>query len=251
VRAKLHSGSSIYALDADRLDALDPDLIVTQELCEVCAVSYEIVQRAVKRMRGDARVISLEPTSLEDVYATIVTLGELTEHSAQAADLLDALRARAAHLRASIAPITAGGRAERRRTLVLEWTDPPMNAGHWTPGLVALAGGDAVLGNPGHNSQVLTWSQIAAEDPDVIVVAPCGFDLAKTRAAAAALADHRVWQSLRAYAEREIYLMDGNAYVNRPGPRLIDTAEILATILYEDAIDVAVLDPQAWEPLHA
>lgn len=250
VRATLHSGSSIYALDADRLDSLQPDLIVTQELCDVCAVSYDIVQRAVKRMRGDPRVISLEPTSLEDVYTTILTLGELTAHAGQALSLVETMRNRATHVRESIAPITAGGRRDRRRTLVLEWTDPPMSAGHWTPGLVALAGGDAVLGNPGHNSQVLTWSQIAAEDPDVIVVAPCGFDLAKTRAAVTALTDHRVWRSLRAYAEREIYLLDGNAYVNRPGPRLIDTAEILATILYEDAVDVAILDPHAWEPLH-
>ncbi|HEX8805379.1 MAG TPA: ABC transporter substrate-binding protein, partial [Candidatus Aquilonibacter sp.] len=160
VRRSLHEGSSLYHLDADLLEKLEPDLIVTQELCAVCAVSYDIVQRAVRRLRGDPRLISLEPSSLEDVFATIVYLGDLTGNAMGATKLLTDLHARVHALRVHTANFP------RPRVLVLEWTDPPMSGGHWTPGLVELAGGTPLLGNPGANSQVLTWEQIAAADPD-------------------------------------------------------------------------------------
>jgi iron complex transport system substrate-binding protein len=221
VRASVHSGSSLYALDAERLAQLDPDLIVTQELCAVCAVSYEIVERAAKRLRGDPRVISLEPSSLEDVYATICFLGELTGRERGAAAVVEGLRLREAVLRAT-------PRAERPRALVLEWTDPPMSGGHWTPGLVEIAGGIPVLAHPGANSQTLTWDAIADADPDVIVVVPCGFDLERAAIAATELRANPAWMVLRARAAGRAYVMDGNAYVNRPGPRLLDSAERFA-----------------------
>jgi iron complex transport system substrate-binding protein len=221
VRASVHSGSSLYALDADRLARLEPDLIVTQELCEVCAVSYEIVERAAKRLRGDPRVISLEPASLEDVYATIVFLGELTGRELGAREVVAGLRLREDVLRKT-------PRAVRPRVLILEWTDPPMSGGHWTPGLVELAGGIPLLANPGANSQTLEWSAIAAADPDVIVVVPCGFDLAHAQTAVDELASNATWNALRAVTSGRAYVMDGNAYVNRPGPRLIDSAERFA-----------------------
>jgi iron complex transport system substrate-binding protein len=223
VRANVHAGSSLYALDEQRLAALEPDLIVTQELCAVCAVSYEIVARAAKRLRGDPRVVSLEPSSLEDVYANIAWVGELVGAAAGTRDLLASLRAREAALRAR----TANG--ARPRTLVLEWTDPPMSGGHWTPGLIELAGGEAVLANPGANSQTLAWEAIAAADPDVAIVVPCGYDLAHALDAARALAANPVWNALRAVRTGRAYAMDGNAYVNRPGPRLLDSAEIFAS----------------------
>jgi iron complex transport system substrate-binding protein len=118
--------------------------------------------------------------------------------------------------------------------LVLEWTDPPMSGGHWTPGLVELAGATPVLGNPGANSRVLAWDEIAREDPDEIVVGPCGFDLARTHQAVAELETNATWRSLRAVREGRVYPIDGNAYLNRPGPRLVDTAEIIATRLYAE-----------------
>jgi iron complex transport system substrate-binding protein len=249
VRKGLHEGSGLYALDSAQLDALQPDLIVTQELCAVCAVNYETVARAAKRLTSDPRIVSLEPSSLADVYATIAALGEVAGRANEAATLIDGLRAREAHLRAETERMTRAG--ERRpRALVLEWTDPPMSGGHWTPELVALAGGEPLLGNPGTNSTVIDWETIALADPDVVIVAPCGFDLAATRRAIGELADDPTWQNLRAHREREVYLIDGNAYLNRPGPRLLDTAEIFATIFYEDAVDVTVLDPHAWETLH-
>ena len=211
VRASLHAGSSLYALDADLLASLAPDLIVTQELCEVCAVSYDIVARAAKRLRGDPRLISLEPSSLDDVYANVATLGELTGRAPAATALVASLRDRAARLGAHVA-----GRP-RPRALVLEWTDPPMSGGHWTPGLVELAGGEPILSHPGENSRVVAWDAIVAADPDVVLVAPCGFGMPAVLGAIADLERVPAWRSLRAYASGHVFAIDGNAYVNRPG----------------------------------
>ena len=227
VRARVHAGSSLYGLDEEKLAALEPDLIVTQELCAVCAVSYEIVDRAAKRLRGDPRIVSLEPSSLEDVFSTIAFLGELTGAGETASELIAALRARVDALRSQVAS------RKRERVLVLEWTDPPMSAGHWTPGLVELAGGEPLLANPGANSRVLSWDEIAASDPDVVIAAPCGLDTARTLREIAALppgAAQALW-ALRAVRAGRAYAMDGNAFVNRPGPRLVDTAELFAAAI--------------------
>ena len=191
VRASVHGGSSLYALDAERLAQLEPDLIVTQELCAVCAVSYEIVEQAAKRLRGDPRVVSLEPASLKDVYATIVFLGAVTGRERGAAAVVEGLRARETVLR-------EGPRATAPRALILEWTDPPMSGGHWTPGLVELAGAIPLLAHPGANSQTLAWDAIAQADPGVIVVVPCGFDLPRARRAVDELAGNATWNALRA-----------------------------------------------------
>jgi iron complex transport system substrate-binding protein len=137
----------------------------------------------------------------------------------------------------------------RPRVLVLEWTDPPMSGGHWTPGLVDLAGGEAVLAHPGANSQRLAWDAIAASDPDVVIVAPCGYDLGPATAAARELEAHAAWRELRAVRAGRAYAMDGNAYVNRPGPRLLDTAEIFAALIAgKPASPTAVepLSPRYW-----
>jgi iron complex transport system substrate-binding protein len=246
VRARVHEGSSLYGLDDAKLAALEPDLIVTQELCAVCAVSYEIVDRAAKRLRGpstgsgQARVVSLEPSSLEDVFSTIAFLGDLVDARDGAARLIASLRARVDALRERVALRQAqqrpGGR--RERVLVLEWTEPPMSAGHWTPGLVELAGADPVLGNPGANSRVIGWDEIAASDPDVVMVAPCGFGLDRAQHEIAALPPGaaRALASLRAAQDGRAYAMDGNAFVNRPGPRLVDTAEMFAAAIAGDVV---------------
>jgi len=227
VRRSLHAGSSLYTLDAELLERLAPDLILTQELCAVCAVSYDIVARAAKRLRGDPRIVSLEPSSLEDVWATIGTVGDLTGTQARAAAVVACLRERIAALHSAV-----DGR-ERPRTLVLEWTDPPMSGGHWTSELVELAGGEPVLAHPGRNSEVLNWDAIALADPDAVLVAPCGFGLDAARRACGALSENRVWRELRAVREGRTHAIDGNAYVNRPGPRLVDSAEIFAAALHD------------------
>jgi iron complex transport system substrate-binding protein len=245
VRASLHAGSSLYALDADALERLAPDLIITQELCEVCAVSYDIVARAAKRLRGDPRLISLEPSSLEDVYANIATVGELAGADLSARDVVTGLRLRVAELRAHVARTNA----RRARVLVLEWTDPPMSGGHWTPGLVELAGGEAVLGNPGANSTVLAWETIEASDPDVVLVAPCGYGLEAVLRAADELASVPAWNRLRAVRDGRAFAIDGNAYVNRPGPRLVDTAELFASAMTGIPYGAATTDPHALRAL--
>jgi iron complex transport system substrate-binding protein len=236
VRASVHAGSSLYALDADQLAQLEPDLIVTQELCAVCAVSYDIVDRAAKRLRGDPRVVSLEPSSLEDVYATIAFLGELTNRVRGAAEVIAGQRLRESVLRNTPREI-------KPRALILEWSDPPMSGGHWTPGLVELAGGIPLLANPGGNSQTLTWDAIADADPDVIIVVPCGFNLAAARDAVHALAANATWRGLRAVTGGTAYVMDGNAYVNRPGPRLIDSADRFAWA-FDDAAHRSDIAPK-------
>lgn len=222
VRAAVHAGSSLYHLDSALLDELAPDLVVTQELCSVCAVSYEIVTSAAKQLRGRrTRVVSLEPSSLQDVLDTIAFLGAATDHAPEAARLIASLEERIAALRDR-------HHSFRLRTLLLEWTDPPMSAGHWIPEIIELAGGTPVLAHPGARSQRLEWAQIAAADPDAIVVAPCGFDYFAARRAIAELDAVPEWASLRAFHDQRVIAFDGNAYVSRPGPRLIDTAEILS-----------------------
>jgi iron complex transport system substrate-binding protein len=230
VRAAVHAGSSLYYLDSALLESLAPDLIVTQELCEVCAVSYDIVQRAAKELRSShpqrtpsARIVSLEPASLDDVFATIAFLGDATHHALEAEALLGSLRARVAALERE-----SSHRTRRPRTLTLEWTDPPMSAGHWIPGLVELAGGEPILGNPGANSQRLEWAAIARAQPEAVIISPCGFDLDATRRAVAQLDAVAQWRELDVQRSGRILLMDGNAYLSRPGPRLVEAAEILA-----------------------
>lgn len=226
VRASVHAGSSLYHLDARLLETLAPDLIVTQELCVVCAVSYSIVDRAARRLSSDPRVISLEPSSLDDVYANIATLGALSGCESGASALAHELQSRIDRVRSRVSPF------DRPRTLVLEWTDPPMSGGHWTPGLVEIAGGVPVLANPGANSRVLAWEEMAQANPDAIIVAPCGYNLQKTHEALHRLDERREWQSIPAVRHGRVTAVDGNAYVNRPGPRLVDTAEIFADILH-------------------
>jgi iron complex transport system substrate-binding protein len=238
VRAAVHAGSSLYHLGSALLARLEPDLIVTQELCAVCAVSYEIVDSATKLLNScdpersnvmlsavearRTRIVSLEPASLQDVFANIATLGEITGHAKGARSLLAQLESRVAALRVRTAASATGP-----RTLVLEWTDPPMSAGHWIPELVELAGGVPVLANPGANSQRLEWAAIAQASPEAIIVAPCGFDLTKTRGAIEELEAIETWRSLAARRAGRVLALDGNAYLSRPGPRLVDAAEIL------------------------
>jgi iron complex transport system substrate-binding protein len=240
VRTNVHSGSSLYALDADLLERLAPDLIVTQELCAVCAVSYEIVADAAKRLSGDPRVISLEPSSVDDVFSTIRTLGELTSKRAAARNLVELMESQIAVLRAKTKHLP------RPRTLLLEWTDPPMSGGHWAPELVEIAGGEPVLANSGADSQTLTWNAIADADPDVILVAPCGYDLDATRNAIEHFRHQPEWAGLRAVRALRAWAIDGNAYVNRPGTRLIRGAEIFAHAIHERDVRESVPLPEAF-----
>ena len=228
VRASVHSGSSLYYLDSALLEQLQPDLIVTQELCAVCAVSYDIVATAVKRLCSDARVVSLEPASLQDVFSTIEFLGEITDRTQGATALLADLQRRVEAVKRGVLVREGQDKTAPARTVLLEWTDPPMSAGHWIPELIEIAGGVPLLANPGANSLRLDWDAIAAADPDAVVVAPCGFDLEKTHRAVAELDAVEQWRHLRAVRNGHVLELDGNAYMSRPGPRLVEATENLA-----------------------
>jgi iron complex transport system substrate-binding protein len=218
----VHEGSSIYRLDADRLQLLKPDLILTQELCDVCAVSYPIVQDAARRLDGPVRLVSLEPQTLEDVFKNIGLVGELTGRAGPAQALVRKLSDRVARLRARL------GERRRRPVLCLEWIDPPFNAGHWTPELVELAGGIDPLGAAGLPATALDWDKVSGVESELVVVMACGLTLERSLEEASAIASR--------LAGREIWVVDGNAYFSRPGPRLVDSAEIMAGILHPKAV---------------
>ena len=225
IRELVHEGSSIYALDAGLLEALHPDLILTQELCEVCAVSYPIVERAARRLGSSPQLVSLEPESLEDVFQNIVFVGRLVGRPDAAEDLCDSLRRRVARVEQRVA-----GR-HPRSVVCLEWVDPPFNCGHWTPELVTMAGGDERLGVARQPAHPLRWEQVIDADPEVMVVMACGFSL--DRSLREVEAARTSFDALRA----QIWVVDGNAFFSRPGPRLVESVEIMAGILHPGAMD--------------
>jgi iron complex transport system substrate-binding protein len=226
VSAQVGSGASLYTLDEERIAGLDPDVIVTQQLCPVCAVSTEQVEGAVRPLARCPDVISLDPKSLADVFEDIRRVGELTSRADRAAGLLEGLQVRLDVVRAAVAD------KPRPRVLALEWLDPPFAGGHWVPEMIALAGGEDTVASPGDHSVRLTWEQIAVVDPDVLVVMPCGFDEAGAAAQIETIAHRPEWQSLRAVREERVHPVDANGCFSRPGPRLVDGIERLAAIFH-------------------
>jgi iron complex transport system substrate-binding protein len=226
VSAQVGSGESLYTLDETRIAELAPDVIVTQQLCPVCAVSTGQVDGAVRPLPRCPDVVSLDPQTIGDVLADIRRVGELTGRITEAASLLAGLERRLEAVRRRVAGRT------RPRVLALEWLDPPFAGGHWVPEMIAIAGGIDVIGEPGGHSARLTWDQVAAADPDVIVVMPCGFDEAGARAQIETIADCPEWRSLRAVRGSKVHPVDANGCFSRPGPRLVDGIEQLAAILH-------------------
>ena len=203
---------------------MGPDLILTQELCAVCAVSYAEVQRAARILPGDTPIVSLEPHTLGDILATITLVGSLTGRAEAAARLVTDLEARIATVAAR-----AGQAASRPRVYCMEWIDPPFRAGHWIPEMVRLAGGVEVLGHEGVRSTRATWPEVTAAAPEVVVVMPCGFDVARTAQELPAVQERPEWTGLPAVAEGRVWITDGSAYFSRPGPRIV---EVLAHALH-------------------
>jgi len=231
VRSQLDGHGCIYDLDEVRLRALAPDVILTQELCEVCAVSYHTVQQAARRLDADVTIVSLEPTTIADILANIVTVGEITGRDAQAEALVGGLRARLDALVASLS-----GLARRPRTLVLEWLEPPFAPGHWVPQQVAAAGGDPGFGTVGGVSRTTTAEEINAYAPEVIVLAPCGFSAVDTLRELPRARLPAGWPDLPAVQDGNVWAVDASSYFSRPGPRVIDGAEILARIVHPDVV---------------
>jgi iron complex transport system substrate-binding protein len=217
-------GESIYELDTRTLADLQPDLIVTQALCTVCAVSYDDVAAIAQQLEPQPKVISLDPHTIGEVLGDARTLAEATDRKDAAVDLVQEASARIDRVRVAVK------KARRRpRVAALEWLDPPFAAGHWTPQLIEYAGGDDVLGFPGEHSVETTWQLVRAAQPDIVIVMPCGYDAEIAHREAEM---HR--DELAAIGAGEVVAVDAASYFSRPGPRLIDGLELLASIIHPE-----------------
>jgi iron complex transport system substrate-binding protein len=228
VEASLARGESLYEIDRHALRRLRPDLLITQDLCEVCALPGTDVDAAIGGLPAPPRVLRLHPHTLADILDDIVRVGEATGRAAEAGRLVARLRERIARVEAAV-----GGRP-RPRVGCLEWLDPPFCAGHWMPEIVELAGGHEIVGIAGRPSFQMEWSQIAAAAPDVLVLVVCGFDVARTQREAEAVTARPEWRSLPAVRGDRVYATDASSYFSRSGPRIVDGLEILAGVLHPD-----------------
>lgn len=222
------AGESIYELDADTLHDLRPDLIVTQALCSVCAVSYDDVRAVAEEIESHPRVISLDPHTVGEVLGDAGTLAQATDRRDAAAELVKDAAARIDRVRVVVR------RARRPRVAALEWLDPPFAAGHWIPQLIEYAGGDDVLGFAGEKSEQHSWDEVGSAQPDVVIVMPCGYDAEIAHREAEM---HR--DELAAVGAGEVVAVDAASYFSRPGPRIVDGLELLAHILHPELFDQA------------
>ncbi len=243
VRSLVERALSVYRVDGETLRRVAPDVVVTQTQCEVCAVSRPDVERALADWLGERPcLVSLEPRRLSDVWddmRRVARVLEVPERGGAVADLLEARVADLARRAAAAGPSPT--------VVVIEWIEPLMAAGNWMPELVQAAGGTSVLGEAGRRSPWIEWETVAARDPDVLVVSPCGFGIPRTRAEMPSLAARPGWQDLKAVRTGRVYLADGVSYFHRSGPRLVDSIEILAELLHPTAFAGRHRD-DGWEP---
>ena len=225
VKAQMAAGGDLYTLHADALAGLDPDLILTQDLCRVCALPSGQVSDALDHLGCRADVLSLDPYSLEEVLATFIAVGERAGVPERAATLVSSLRRRLDAVAAAVAD------RPRPRVAVVEWVDPPFTAGHWVPDLVTAAGGEPVAARPGERSVETTYAGLAAGCPDVVLVTPCGFHLDGAAEQARRVVPH--------FPAAAVWAVDGDGLVVRPGPRLVDGVEAIAAVLHPDAVPAA------------
>jgi iron complex transport system substrate-binding protein len=229
VKERTLSGESIYELDTELLRDLRPDLIVTQALCTVCAVSYDDVRAIAEEIETHPRVISLDPNTLGEVLGDARTLAQATDRKDAGVDLVREAAERIDRIR-----LATRGVSRRPRVAALEWLDPPFAAGHWTPQLIEYAGGEDVLGFPGEHSEERTWEEVRLAAPQIVIVMPCGFD---AQLAYREAEMHR--EQLAAIGAGEVVAVDAASYFSRPGPRIVDGLELLAHILHPELIETA------------
>ena len=246
VKAVLEEAVSVYRVDTALLDELAPDLVITQSQCELCAVSLSDVQAAVRELvRSKPDVLSLEPNELKDVWRDIASVAEALGVRERGDELLDELRARLAAIAGRVGEI-----GHRPRVACIEWYEPLMAAGNWVPELVEIAGGVDVLGVRGEHSAWLEWAALEKSEPETIVLMPCGFDMSRSRRELPALTGRAEWARLEAVQRGRVFVTDGNQFFNRPGPRLVESAEILAEILHPEVFTFGH-EGAGWERLDA
>jgi len=235
--AALHA-LSIYSLDVELLERLRPDVIFTQTQCEVCAVSERDVTRAVEQLTGlRPQIVSLAPHRLADVWEDVLRIGRAIARQEQARQLVQGYQQRLEQLHTRCQTLAG---SHRPRVAILEWLDPLMGAGNWTPELVTYAGGEALFGEIGQHTPWLSWEELQRADPDVLILAPCGFQLERTYQDLPILQQHPAWPTLRAVTQGRVYALDGNAYLNRSGPRLVESAELVAWALWGEQAGVPI-----------
>lgn len=222
---------SIYALDADLLAKLQPDLIVTQGLCEVCAVSESVVERAASALDPSPDILSLNPTSLQEVFHDTARIGDAVGRGDEARERVAALEDRLARVKETVAELS------RPRVGCIEWLDPPFSAGHWVPEMVRIAGGEELFAAPGEPSARITWEEVFEAAPEVLVLMPCGFGVERAIEEARNLPELPGWESLPAVWNERVWAVDANSYFSRPAPRLVDGVEILAHTLHPRAFE--------------
>ena len=229
VEGSLARGEGLYQIDLDALRRVHPDLLITQDLCEVCALPGTDVDAVVAGLPHPPRILRLHPHTLSDILNDIVTVGSATGREAEARRLVARLEERIARVEAAVR------RRPRPRVFCMEWLDPPFCGGHWMPEIVERAGGCEIVGGHERPSFRVEWSQIAAAQPEVVVLALCGFDVARTQQEASGLAARAEWRGLPAVRSNRVYATDASSYFSRSGPRIVDGLEILAAILHPDA----------------
>lgn len=245
VKARVAAGESLYAIDALTLRRIQPDVILTQGQCEVCAVSEADVRAVLQREIGwRPEVVSLAPKRFTDLWADLRTVARALQLPDEGRDTIRALKERLAELLLTVCQQT-----HRPTVACLEWLDPLMAAGNWVPEMIELAGGQNLFGHAGEHSPALEWEQVRKADPDVLLIMPCGFDRTRTRTEIAALTSRPGWNALKAVVSRQVFLMDGSAYFNRPGPRLVDSVAMVAEILFPMAFPKAKYEGKGWERL--
>ena len=249
VSAAMHGGSSLYALDDEKLEALEPDLILTQELCRVCAVSYHEVNEVARAIDASISVVSLEPTSIEGILNTITTVGAMAEVEDDALDVVEGLRSRLGGVEELVTTRRDAGHAGPR-VVAVEWLDPPFAVGHWVPEQIRRAGGWDLLGRDGDKAVETTWDAVREVDPETIVLMPCGYHLAETVADWERTLRPAWFRELSAVRRGQVFAVDGSAYFSRPGPRVIDGIELLAELFDPEAF-VDSAPPGSWAPVEA
>ena len=244
VKSVVEEGLSVYRVDGDKLKALRPDVIVTQSQCEVCAVSENDLRAVVcDWLDATPTIVTLKPDALADIWTDIQNVADAIGAAARGRVLIADLRARLAAIAEA-----AGKLPSRPSVACIEWIDPLMAGGNWVPELVEMAGGTNLFGEAGKHSPWMTWDDLRAADPEVVVVLPCGFDIARTRQEMPALTEREDWRQLRAVRDGRVYVTDGNQYFNRPGPRIAESLEILAEILHPKQFDFGH-EGRGWERL--